>query len=1152
MNSLKTIIKFELIRYFLSPLAFVYLVCFLLLSGSCAIYFGHFFANDSANLWALFDYQPWIYLLFIPGISMRSWAEEFKSKSIVQILTLPVSVTDLVWGKFFAAWIFAAMAILLTFPFWITVNVLGTPDNTVILIGYLGCIILAGAMLAISQTMSALTKNPVIALVLAVLANLLFFWSGFDYVLFWARELFSETIVDTIISFSFLTHFTSLSRGLVELRDLVFFASLIIFFNLITIAVVSLKTKGSSGLIASSNLKHGVVVLCLLFIGFFGLNIIANNLLRQISYDFTEEKYLSLTKNTKDILRKLKRPVIAKLYYSPILEKRNPEVRQIFDQIKLMLKQYKTYSSGKFDYRIYTPKFLDKNEDKALAEGLQPIPLIDINQNALFGISFSDSLMNKAVIPFFSRERLPFLEQDLTTNIYKLHHQKKKIGLLSSLPLTGGVAASNILIEKWEIIKQIEDFYEIVDIKTPQDFDKPFDVLMLVHPYRLSDEFIEKIKKQKKVLLLLDVATEASRLYSPVEAPFVASDLGELANYWGIRFFDMEVAADFDNSITVDETVNYKTNPSFTQDLLQFKVTKDDFNPNHRTTAKLNSILFSSASMVLPKTGSDILFSPLIKASNNSTLLEASLAQKGKSPREILEKFEASDSAIILAAEFLSNKQQQPFDVIAIADTDFIYDKFWASSITFLDTKYFIPLFDSSNFILNSLDYLTENDDLITLRGKTIKHRPLYKVDNMRKANVFRYKIKENDIFKAINGAKQNLVELIAKKEFEERELFNADELALMGNMRKEMDSLRQQLSDIRLNANNDILHLEMRVKFFNIYFIALVIIALAVLLHLRKQKIKPVSLAQLMSFDKQTLKLFFVVAAISAVALATVYFENKNTISEYEDKPVLADFISKINNISVIKLQNAQSTLTFSNKGGVWVLDEFPELPVYQARIRSFLVTLTHMTYYEKKSDKVEDLSFFGFSPLDNKKSPMISVTLSNSENEPLEKFDIGWYDIELGRGAKGAFFKFDNQFQVWMVNADFYDLNLNKNEWLYSTLWNLRFGRLISFNDISEDKAVMNLAKLLLNTHFQSIVSADDIPTKQEIGKITLKVEYNNLLNLIFYKSSDNKYVVTYDFLKTPQGKHLEFFAPYVQNKYLEISEENWNKINDLIKRK
>lgn len=1149
MNSIKTIIRYELIRYFLSPLAYVYLVSFLFLSGSCAIYFGHFFSDGNAILWGLFDYQPWIYLLFIPGIAMRSWAEEFRSKSIVQILTVPVSITDLVWGKFFASWLFAIFAILLTFPFWITVNLFGDPDNTVIFISYIGCFILAGAMLAISQTMSALTKNPVIALVLAVFVNLLFFWSGFDYVLFWAREIFSDVIVDTIISFSFLTHFASLSRGLVELRDLIFFGSLIIFFNLITIAVISLKTKGNSGLISSSSLKHSFLVLILLFIGFFGINIIANNVFRQISYDFTADKYLSLTKNTKDILRKLERPITAKLYYSPILGQRNPEIRQIFDRVKLILKQYKTYSNGKFDYKIYTPSFLDKNEDRALAEGLQPIPLIDINQNALFGISFSDTLMNKAVIPFFSLERLPFLEQDLTTNIYKMQHKKKTLGILSSLPIQGNIRQDDVLMKKWEIVKYIEDIYDVKFITQPQDLDQSFDVFMLVHPYGLTDELIEKIKKQKKVLLLMDVADDASRLYSPIGGQFITSDIGALSDYWGIQFYDLGVAADFDNSILVDETVNYRTNPSFTQDLLQFKVTADDFNPNHRITYKLNNILFSSASMVMPKEGVDVLYFPLIKTSRNSNLLNVLLAKKSISPREVLAQYTPGNSVIVIAAEFLSNDPSKPFDVIAVGDTDFMYDNFWAKESKFLDMSYNIPVFDSANFILNALDYLTDNDDLINLRGKTAKRRPLYRVDNMRKKNLYRYKLKENDIFRAIDAAKQGLVEVAAKKSFEERDTFSSDELAVIGNIRNEINSLRQELSSLKLNANRDIETLDTKVKFFNIYFVALIIILMVILYSFYRRKLHLCAVKNLFYFDKSLCKLALVVSIIVACALLCVYLENKNSISEYEDRPVFQNFDKKINDISLIKLQNRNTTLTFEKKNGIWILKEHPNMPVYQERIRRFLITVNNMTFYEKKSDKVADMQYFGFLPLSNKESPMISVVLSDTNNREIESFDIGWYDMDLGRGSKSAFIRLKNKFQIWLVEADFYDLSLDIKNWTYNSLWNLRFGRLISYNDISTDNSVMNLAKILLNTYYQNIVEGVKV---EKLSSLRIKAEYNNLLDIVFYKTSDGKYFVQYVFLTQPNGKHIEFFEKYVRGKFLQISKETWKEIENAIKSK
>lgn len=1144
MNSIKTVIKFELVRYFSSPLAYIYLISFLVLSGSCAVYFGHFFINGQANLWGLFDYQPWIYLLFIPSISMRLWAEEFKTKSIIQILTTPVSIKNFVWGKFFASWLFACIAISLTFPFFITVNILGTPDNTVIFVNYIGCFVLAGAMLSISQAMSSLTKNPVIALVLAVFVNLLFFWSGFDYVLFWARELFSDVIVDTIISFSFLAHFSSFSVGLIELRDVIFFASLIVFFNIFTIIVISLKTKGSSNLISSSSLKHSFIVFVLFFIGFLGLNIIANNTLRQFSIDFTEEKYLSLTKDTKNILKKLERPVVAKLYYSPILEKRNPEIRLVFEQIKLLLKQYKTYSNGNFDYHIYKPEFLDKEEDKAIADGLQPIPLIDINQNALFGMTISDNLINKSVIPFFAMERLPYLEQDLTEAIYKLHHKKKTLGILSTLPVIGAQRDDHITLNTWEIINKIEDFYDIKIINSLEDFNQKFDVFMLIHPHHLDTEIIEEIKKQEKVLALLDVADDASLLYLPEGGRNVSSYLDSLADYWGVDFYDIGVAADFDNSITVDETIDYSKNPSFTQDLLQFKVTESDFNPNHRITRKLKSILFSTASAILPRKSSNVIFSPLIKTSGNSSLLDVEFAKKRKHPREILEKYEPGETPLILAGEYLSNTPERPFDVIVVADTDFIYDNFWTKKQSFLNSTYNVPLFDSANFILNSLDYLSENDDLINLRGKTIKKRPLYKVEEIRKRNTYIYKLKEKDIFDAIDTVKNNLLEITAKKNFENRETFSADELAIIGGIRKNMDDLRQKLSDLRRNANQNLYSLENKVKFFNIYFVSLIICCLLLILVLKDKKISLSKLKNIMVWDKNILKLVYGVLIISALAAITVYFDNRNTVSQYENAPVFDDFNEKINDVSYIVLKNKSDNLVFKKEKGLWVLDGENDVPVYQERIRNFLFTISNMTFQDRKSDKIGDMKYFGFSPLDDKNSEMIEVYLSDDKYNNIYRFDIGWYDIDLGRGSKGAFIRLDNEFQIWLVDADFYDLNLDKNNWIYSTLWNLRFGRFIKYNDISDEHKIMNIVKNLINIHFSDIVLDIDA---QNIGKINIVSENNNEIELLFYKTKDDKIYIKYNFINLPNGNHLEFFAKFIKNKYLKIEKSDWEKIKD-----
>ena len=224
MYKLLSVIKNELLRYFSSPLALVYLLAFLFLNASFTLYLGDFFARGEASLDIMFAYQPWIYLIFISGIAMRLWAEEFKSKSIIQIVTLPIRTSQLVWGKFFAAWIFCSLALLLSFPFVITVNVLGFPDNNIIVAAYLGSWLLSGAMLAVAQTMSALTQNQVIALVLSVIINLLFFLSGIEYVLGFFRNILPYELVENIASLSFLYNFADICSGLFRVKNILFLA----------------------------------------------------------------------------------------------------------------------------------------------------------------------------------------------------------------------------------------------------------------------------------------------------------------------------------------------------------------------------------------------------------------------------------------------------------------------------------------------------------------------------------------------------------------------------------------------------------------------------------------------------------------------------------------------------------------------------------------------------------------------------------------------------------------------------------------------------------------------------------------------------------------------------------------------------------------
>lgn len=242
MDNVKAIFKRELASYFATPLALVFIIIFLVLTGAFTFLLGGFFDRGQADLAPFFNYHPWLYLFLLPALSMRLWAEERKSGTIELLITLPVTVWQAVLGKFLAAWAVAGIALLLTFPTWITVNYLGDPDNGTILAAYIGSFLMAGGFLAVGGCLSAATRNQVIAfIVTAVVCLFVFLLTGFPPVLNVFAGWLPQTLIDAIASLSFLTHFNSISKGVIDLRDVLYFATLIVAWLAANAIVLDLK-----------------------------------------------------------------------------------------------------------------------------------------------------------------------------------------------------------------------------------------------------------------------------------------------------------------------------------------------------------------------------------------------------------------------------------------------------------------------------------------------------------------------------------------------------------------------------------------------------------------------------------------------------------------------------------------------------------------------------------------------------------------------------------------------------------------------------------------------------------------------------------------------------------------------------------------------
>lgn len=242
MNSwanIKTIAKRELGAYFTSPLAYVFIVIFLLLCGTFTFFFGYFYERGVAELGqSFFFWHPWFYLFLVPAVGMRLWAEERRVGTLELLMTMPITPWQAILGKFLASWLFLAIALALTFPLWITVNYLGNPDNGVIFAAYIGSWLMAGAYLAISCITSAMTRTQVVSFIvsLVVCALLLLVGTGGAFEFF--KNIFdSVAMAEAIGSFSFLTHFLGFQKGVIDSRDVLFFLSLI-GFSLFTTSVI--------------------------------------------------------------------------------------------------------------------------------------------------------------------------------------------------------------------------------------------------------------------------------------------------------------------------------------------------------------------------------------------------------------------------------------------------------------------------------------------------------------------------------------------------------------------------------------------------------------------------------------------------------------------------------------------------------------------------------------------------------------------------------------------------------------------------------------------------------------------------------------------------------------------------------------------------
>ena len=332
MRAIAAITKREFSSYFATPLAPVFLVIFLGVAAAMPFFIGGFFDHGTADMQSFFSFHPWLYLVLVPAIGMRLWAEERKTGTLELLMTLPLTTGEAVIGKFLAAWAFVTLALALTFPMWITVNYLGNPDNGVILASYIGSWLLAGSMLAVTSCFSALTGNQVIAFILSVIALFLLLMSGLEIVLSFFRAWAPHAILEMVMGLSLLTHFSETTKGVIDLAGIVYFTSLMALGLFITAIVLD----GKKIVMKKRNVTTSIA-LALGIIAFLAVNLAAGQTLGLARLDFTAGKIYTLSPATIDLLKTLDEPITLRFYASPSLAEASSQYAAYQQHVRALL-----------------------------------------------------------------------------------------------------------------------------------------------------------------------------------------------------------------------------------------------------------------------------------------------------------------------------------------------------------------------------------------------------------------------------------------------------------------------------------------------------------------------------------------------------------------------------------------------------------------------------------------------------------------------------------------------------------------------------------------------------------------------------------------------------------------------------------------------
>lgn len=600
----------------------------------------------------------------------------------------------------------------------------------------------------------------------------------------------------------------------------------------------------------------GVAVAAILAVA---LIILINTTMTSWRLDLTENRLFTLSEGTLNIIRGLQEPITLDYYVSRKAMAEIPQLASYANRVHDLLDEYAAESNGKLILNVIEPEPFSEEEDRAVASGLEGVPINAAGDRGYFGLVGTNSTNGESVIPFFQYDREQKLEYDLTKLVYNLAHPDKRvIGVLSSLPIFTPAAPG---MPTWTLSQLVSEFFEVRVLDSALEINKNLDLLLVIHPKGLSQltQFAidQYLLAGGKAMFFVDPLSESDHPVpnpeNPYDMPVTASNLETLFNAWGIQVSNTEVAADMLAAMRVQ--IRTDRGVEETSYLPWMKLDKINFNQDDFATSELNIITFGSAGIINKKDGATTNVTPLIETTTEAMQLPVAAIQFQRDPAKLLSDFKSENKKFTLAAR-LSGKVKSafpegkpapdvnnPFDesyvapeqilsegdinAIVVADTDLLSDEFWISSQNFFGVQVPQATADNGNFVLNALEIMSGSSDLISLRNRGEYARPFTVVDQIRRDAESQFRQQQQMLEAKLAETEKKIAELQQEKTGSELLLSDAQREEIE-KFRLEQLNTRKELRAVQHELQKNIEQLGTLLKFINIGLAPLLIVLVA------------------------------------------------------------------------------------------------------------------------------------------------------------------------------------------------------------------------------------------------------------------------------------------------------------------------------------